>query len=198
MIKKGVNQFLHLVIGRLVIDCSQLMFLISCNASLYQHLLLSHFYRRAIHLLIYSFVLTSKTVKFGHVTFFWNGNQSGNFNPELEEYVEIPSDAGIPFNARPKMKAVEIAEKARDAILSRKFDQVIQSTFFMDIEKIAGSDPFDHMHKQVRANLPNGDMVGHTGDIQATIVGCKAADEAVKVWSLQICYSFCATPRWWT
>ncbi|XP_073058162.1 2,3-bisphosphoglycerate-independent phosphoglycerate mutase [Primulina eburnea] len=98
----------------------------------------------------------SETVKFGHVTFFWNGNRSGYFNPAMEEYVEIPSDSGITFNAKPKMKALEIAEKARDAILSRKFDQV-------------------------RVNLPNGDMVGHTGDIEATVVACKAADEAVKM-----------------
>ncbi|KAK7350346.1 hypothetical protein VNO77_08868 [Canavalia gladiata] len=98
----------------------------------------------------------SETVKFGHVTFFWNGNRSGYFNPDMEEYVEIPSDSGITFNVKPKMKALEIAEKARDAILSRKFDQV-------------------------RVNLPNGDMVGHTGDIEATIVACKAADEAVKM-----------------
>uniref|UniRef100_A0A7C9E098 phosphoglycerate mutase (2,3-diphosphoglycerate-independent) n=1 Tax=Opuntia streptacantha TaxID=393608 RepID=A0A7C9E098_OPUST len=98
----------------------------------------------------------SETVKFGHVTFFWNGNRSGCFNSELEEYIEIPSDVGISFNVQPKMKAFEIAEKARNAILSRKFDQV-------------------------RVNIPNGDMVGHTGDIQATIVGCKAADEAVKI-----------------
>lgn len=34
---------------------------------------------------------------------------------------------------------------------------------------------------KVRVNLPNGDMVGHTGDIEATVVACKAADEAVKV-----------------
>lgn len=66
----------------------------------------------------------SETVKFGHVTFFWNGNRSGCFNPQMEEYVEIPSDVGISFNAKPKMKALEIGEKARDAILSRKFDQV--------------------------------------------------------------------------
>lgn len=33
----------------------------------------------------------------------------------------------------------------------------------------------------MRINLPNGDMVGHTGDIEATVVACKAADEAVKV-----------------
>ncbi|ONK62743.1 uncharacterized protein A4U43_C07F7680 [Asparagus officinalis] len=98
----------------------------------------------------------SETVKFGHVTFFWNGNRSGYFNPALEEYVEVPSDSGITFNVKPKMKAMEIAEKARDAILSGKFDQI-------------------------RVNLPNGDMVGHTGDIEATIVACKAADEAVKM-----------------
>ncbi|THU72234.1 hypothetical protein C4D60_Mb04t09930 [Musa balbisiana] len=98
----------------------------------------------------------NETVKFGHVTFFWNGNRSGYFNMTMEEYVEIPSDTGITFNVQPKMKAVEIAEKARDAILSHKFDQV-------------------------RVNLPNGDMVGHTGDIEATIVGCKVADEAVKI-----------------
>ncbi|PUZ41247.1 hypothetical protein GQ55_9G489100 [Panicum hallii var. hallii] len=98
----------------------------------------------------------SETVKFGHVTFFWNGNRSGYFNPSLEKYEEIPSDIGIPFNVQPKMKALEIAQKARDAILSRKFDQV-------------------------RVNIANGDMVGHTGDIEATIVGCKAADEAVKI-----------------
>ncbi|CAD6203519.1 unnamed protein product [Miscanthus lutarioriparius] len=98
----------------------------------------------------------SETVKFGHVTFFWNGNRSGYFNQDLEKYEEIPSDIGIPFNVQPKMKALEIAHKARDAILSRKFDLV-------------------------RVNIANGDMVGHTGDIEATIVACKAADEAVKI-----------------
>ncbi|KAF7129587.1 hypothetical protein RHSIM_Rhsim10G0060900 [Rhododendron simsii] len=66
----------------------------------------------------------NETVKFGHVTFFWNGNRSGYFNREMEEYVEIPSDSGITFNVQPKMKALEIAEKARDAILGRKFHQV--------------------------------------------------------------------------
>ncbi|CAK8569000.1 unnamed protein product [Lathyrus sativus] len=82
----------------------------------------------------------SETVKFSHVTFFWNGNRSGYFDEKLEEYVEIPSDSGITFNEKPIMKAVEIAEKAREAILSGTFDQI-------------------------RVNLPNGDMVGHTGGI---------------------------------
>ncbi|XP_078436497.1 phosphoglycerate mutase, 2,3-bisphosphoglycerate-independent [Wolffia australiana] len=98
----------------------------------------------------------SETVKFGHVTFFWNGNRSGYFDASREEYVEIPSDSGITFNVKPNMKALEIAEKARDAILSGRFDQI-------------------------RVNIPNGDMVGHTGDIEATVVACKAADEAVKI-----------------
>lgn len=71
------------------------------------------------------FYFNSETVKFGHVTFFWNGNRSGYFNEGLEEYVEIPSDSGITFNVQPKMKALEIGEKVRDAILSGKFDQVI-------------------------------------------------------------------------
>ncbi|KAL6535640.1 Phosphoglucomutase-1 [Orobanche minor] len=97
-----------------------------------------------------------ETVGFGHVTFFWNRNRSGYFNEEMEEYVEVPSDSGITFNVKPKMKALEIAEKARDAILGRKF-------------------------QQVRVNLPKSDMVGHTGDIEATVVACKAVDEAVKM-----------------
>lgn len=63
-------------------------------------------------------------MEFDHVTFFWNGNRSGYFNSEREDYIEIPSDSGITFNVKPKMKALEIGEKARDAILSGKFDQV--------------------------------------------------------------------------
>jgi 2,3-bisphosphoglycerate-independent phosphoglycerate mutase len=98
----------------------------------------------------------SETVKFGHVTFFWNGNRSGQFSQTLEKYVEIPSDQGITFNVHPEMKAIKIAEKARDALLSGKFDTI-------------------------RVNLPNGDMVGHTGDFKATVVACTEADKAVKI-----------------
>ncbi|KAL5768941.1 hypothetical protein ACOSP7_015490 [Xanthoceras sorbifolium] len=71
----------------------------------------------------FQFRKDSVTVKFGHVIFFWNRNRSGCFNPMLEEYVEIPSDVGITFNQVPKIKALEIAEKAKKAILSRRFDQ---------------------------------------------------------------------------
>lgn len=46
----------------------------------------------------------SETQKFGHVTFFWNGNRSGYFDEKLETYIEIPSDS-IEFNRAPHMKA---------------------------------------------------------------------------------------------
>eukprot|EP00897_Mesotaenium_endlicherianum_P001761 jgi/Mesen1/1612/ME000134S00730 len=98
----------------------------------------------------------SETVKFGHVTFFWNGNRSGKLDDELEEYVEIPSHQGISFDQEPQMKALEVAQRAREALLSRKYDQV-------------------------RINLANGDMVGHTGNLEAAVASCAAVDKAIKI-----------------
>jgi 2,3-bisphosphoglycerate-independent phosphoglycerate mutase len=95
----------------------------------------------------------SETQKYGHVTYFWNGNRSGQFSGKLEQYVEVPSYAP-PFEARPEMRAPEIADEAIRAIKSGKFDVV-------------------------RVNFANGDMVGHTGDLQATIKGCEAVDVAL-------------------
>ena len=79
----------------------------------------------------------SETQKFGHVTYFWNGNKSGYINEELEKYVEIESDK-VMFDLRPWMKAAEITDKVIDAINSNKY-------------------------KFIRLNYANGDMVGHTG-----------------------------------
>ncbi len=78
----------------------------------------------------------SETQKFGHVTYFWNGNNSGYIDESLEKYVEIPSDQ-VPFDQRPWMKAAEIT------------DAVIKSVL-------------DGKEKFIRLNYPNGDMVGHT------------------------------------
>ena len=61
----------------------------------------------------------SETQKFGHVTFFWNGNRSGYFNENLETYVEIPSD-NVPFNQAPLMKAREITAAGKEALRSGK------------------------------------------------------------------------------
>jgi len=79
----------------------------------------------------------AETQKFGHVTYFWNGNKSGYLDENLEEYVEIRSDK-ITFDLRPWMKAAEITDALIAAIISGKY-------------------------KNIRVNYANGDMVGHTG-----------------------------------
>eukprot|EP01025_Chloroclados_australasicus_P065518 TRINITY_DN8926_c0_g2_i1.p1 TRINITY_DN8926_c0_g2~~TRINITY_DN8926_c0_g2_i1.p1 ORF type:complete len:458 (-),score=88.04 TRINITY_DN8926_c0_g2_i1:188-1516(-) len=95
----------------------------------------------------------SETQKFGHVTFFWNGNRSGYFDENLETFLEIPSDDCV-FNEKPAMKAREIAEAAKEAMLSGKFDMI-------------------------RVNFANPDMVGHTGDLEATKFACEVVDKCV-------------------
>jgi 2,3-bisphosphoglycerate-independent phosphoglycerate mutase len=95
----------------------------------------------------------SETQKYGHVTYFWNGNRSGYINKELETYIEIPSDR-IQFNEKPEMKAYEITEEAIQLLRMNNFN-------------------FG------RINYPNGDMVGHTGDLEASIKAVEVTDECV-------------------
>ena len=92
----------------------------------------------------------SETQKFGHVTYFWNGNKSGKFSEELETYIEIPSDI-VPFEQRPWMKCAEITDKLIELLEEGKYSYY-------------------------RVNFPNGDMVGHTGNMQATICSMEALD----------------------
>ncbi|MCA9704383.1 MAG: 2,3-bisphosphoglycerate-independent phosphoglycerate mutase, partial [Myxococcales bacterium] len=92
----------------------------------------------------------AETQKFGHVTYFWNGNRTGRFDPALETYVEIPSDVR-PFEQRPWMKAAEVT----DALVEH-----LQ----------AGGLDF------CRINYANGDMVGHTGHLTATRLAVEAVD----------------------
>jgi 2,3-bisphosphoglycerate-independent phosphoglycerate mutase len=94
----------------------------------------------------------SETQKFGHVTYFWNGNRSGYIAPTLEEYVEIPSDSDVTFDQRPEMKAREIADVTIDRMKKQSFD-------------------FG------RINFANGDMVGHMGHLQPAIKAVEAVDE---------------------
>eukprot|EP00308_Calcidiscus_leptoporus_P000574 CAMPEP_0119373428 /NCGR_PEP_ID=MMETSP1334-20130426/25641_1 /TAXON_ID=127549 /ORGANISM="Calcidiscus leptoporus, Strain RCC1130" /LENGTH=552 /DNA_ID=CAMNT_0007391213 /DNA_START=56 /DNA_END=1714 /DNA_ORIENTATION=- len=96
----------------------------------------------------------SETQKFGHVTFFWNGNRSGYFNEELETYVEIPSDNCL-FNEKPEMKAREITDASIAALKSGRYDLL-------------------------RVNYANPDMVGHTGDLAASITACEVSDSCLK------------------
>jgi 2,3-bisphosphoglycerate-independent phosphoglycerate mutase len=92
----------------------------------------------------------SETQKFGHVTYFFNGNRSGKFDDSLEDYIEVPSDIG-PFEQRPWMKAAEITDKVVEAILSGTYDFI-------------------------RLNYANGDMVGHTGIPQAVEIAVETVD----------------------
>ena len=92
----------------------------------------------------------SETQKYGHVTYFWNGNRSGKFSEEYETYVEIPSDV-VPFEQRPWMKCAEITDRLIEALESGKY-------------------------RYLRVNFPNGDMVGHTGNLEATICSMEALD----------------------
>ncbi|MDR1058102.1 MAG: 2,3-bisphosphoglycerate-independent phosphoglycerate mutase [Treponema sp.] len=92
----------------------------------------------------------SETQKYGHVTYFFNGNRTGKFNDKLEDYVEIKSDV-IPFEQRPWMKCAEITDRVLEAIPSGKYDFI-------------------------RLNFPNGDMVGHTGVYQAVVCSMEGMD----------------------
>ena len=96
----------------------------------------------------------SETQKYGHVTYFWNGNRSGKVCEELETYEEIPSDV-IPFEQAPAMKSKEITEKMVAAIESGKY-------------------------QFIRCNFPNGDMVGHTGVMEAVITAMECVDNGLK------------------
>jgi 2,3-bisphosphoglycerate-independent phosphoglycerate mutase len=96
----------------------------------------------------------SETQKFGHVTYFWNGNRTEKFNDTFETYFEIHSDK-VEFNERPWMKAAEITDK---------------------VTRIMESGEFEF----IRLNYPNGDMVGHTGDLEAAIIAAETVDIVLK------------------
>lgn len=93
----------------------------------------------------------SETQKYGHVTYFWNGNRSNKFDGET--YLEIPSDV-VPFEQRPWMKSAEITDAMIDAVKSGKYNTL-------------------------RCNFPNGDMVGHTGSLRAATMAVEAVDLAL-------------------
>ena len=95
----------------------------------------------------------SETQKFGHVTYFFNGNKSGKFDETLETYVEIPSD-NVSFDERPWMKAAEITDVVLDGIEKGAYDFI-------------------------RINYPNGDMVGHTGNLLAVEISVEATDLSI-------------------
>ena len=95
----------------------------------------------------------SETQKFGHVTYFWNGNRSGYIDKDLETYIEIPSD-NVQFNKTPGMKLREITSETIKLLRSGQY-------------------------RFGRINFPNGDMVGHTGDLEATVQAMEVVEECI-------------------
>ncbi|NLW15750.1 MAG: 2,3-bisphosphoglycerate-independent phosphoglycerate mutase [Erysipelothrix sp.] len=95
----------------------------------------------------------SETQKYGHVTYFWNGNRSEKFNEDLETWVEVKGD-DVTFDQRPWMKSAEITDQVIEALDSKSYDFI-------------------------RINYPNGDMVGHTGLMQSVIQSVEAVDLAL-------------------
>ena len=88
----------------------------------------------------------SETVKFGHITYYFNGNSYEK--APGEQHMEIPSDT-MPFDTRPWMKSAEITDRVLEL-----------------------SDEF----KFIRLNFPGGDMVGHFAELEPTINAIEAID----------------------
>ncbi len=92
----------------------------------------------------------SETVKFGHITYYFNGNSYEKVPGE--KHIEIPSDT-VPFNTRPWMKSAETADAVIENLKKYRF---------------------------VRINFPGGDMVGHFAELEPTITAIEAIDIALK------------------
>ena len=97
----------------------------------------------------------TETVKYGHLTYFFNGNRAKPFDTKLETWKEFKSDVlASMYNQAPAMQAEKITDDTISAIESNKYDFI-------------------------KLNLSNPDMVGHTGDFDATVVACKVVDECL-------------------
>jgi len=94
----------------------------------------------------------SETEKYAHVTFFFNGGREEPF--ENEDRILVPSPKVKTYDLKPEMSAFEVTDKLVDAIKSKKYDAII-------------------------CNYANGDMVGHTGDFDASVKAVEAVDQCL-------------------
>jgi len=94
----------------------------------------------------------AETEKYAHVTYFLNGGVEQPF--PLEERILIPSSKVATYDLEPEMQADKIAQRAAEEIAGGKFGVVVM-------------------------NFANPDMVGHTGNLEATIVAIEACDAAL-------------------
>lgn len=94
----------------------------------------------------------AETEKYAHVTFFFNGGEERLFDGE--DRILIPSPKVATYDLKPEMSAFEVCDSLVDAIKSEKFDVII-------------------------CNFANGDMVGHTGVLEAAIAATQAVDKCL-------------------
>ncbi|MFW9930416.1 MAG: 2,3-bisphosphoglycerate-independent phosphoglycerate mutase [Candidatus Thorarchaeota archaeon] len=96
----------------------------------------------------------AETHKFGHMTYFWNGNRTGYINKQYEVYEEIKSEPTEMIIKNPGMQALKVSKATSNALDMKNFDFL-------------------------RVNFANGDMAGHTGKIDVTIKSVEVMDEAI-------------------
>ena len=94
----------------------------------------------------------AETEKYPHVTFFFNGGEE-NIYPG-EDRILIPSPKVETYDLKPEMSAYEVTDKLCEAIINHKYDVII-------------------------CNYANGDMVGHTGNINAAIKAIESLDNCI-------------------
>jgi 2,3-bisphosphoglycerate-independent phosphoglycerate mutase len=95
---------------------------------------------------------TAETEKYAHVTYFFNGGREEPFPGE--DRVLVPSPKVATYDLKPEMSAPEVARRLADALSGGSYDFAI-------------------------VNFANPDMVGHTGDVGATVRAMEATDAAV-------------------
>ena len=94
----------------------------------------------------------AETEKYAHVTFFLNGGREETFDGE--ERILVPSPKIATYDLQPEMSAPEVTGKLVEAIGSGQFDLII-------------------------VNYANGDMVGHTGMLEAAIKAAETVDSCL-------------------
>ena len=97
----------------------------------------------------YTQLRIAETEKYAHVTFFFNGGRETPY--KNEERILVPSPKVATYDLKPEMSAYEVKDKLVEAINTQKFDFIV-------------------------VNYANGDMVGHTGNFEATVIGVESVD----------------------
>ena len=95
----------------------------------------------------------AETEKYAHVTFFFNGGLETPFPGE--DRILVPSPKVATYDLQPEMSAPEVTDKLVEAIRSGKYDLIV-------------------------CNYANGDMVGHTGKLDAAIKAAECIDQCVR------------------